>query len=70
MLKGDQIWDCFFTLALLNGGRRGNAALTGVKQRQGGKGAQRRLDFSLRIVLFPAALLSSTLINRGNHYAH
>ena len=40
-LKDYQIWDVFFVLAKLNEGKRSSATLTGMKQRQGGKDAQR-----------------------------
>ena len=40
-IKDYQIWDGFFALAKLNGGSRSSATLTGMKQRQGGKDAQR-----------------------------
>ena len=40
-IKDYQIWDVFFALAKLNGGRRSSATLTGMKQRQDGKDTQR-----------------------------
>ena len=40
-IKDYQIWDGFFALAKLNGGRRSSATLTGMKQRQDGKDTQR-----------------------------
>ena len=41
VLKSYQIWDGFFALAKLNGGSRSSATLTGGKQSQSGKDAQR-----------------------------
>ncbi len=40
-IKDYQIWDGFFALAKLNGGRRSSATLTGMKQRHGVKDTQR-----------------------------
>ena len=36
-----QIWDGFYAVAMLNGGRRSSATLTGMKQRHGVKDTQR-----------------------------
>ena len=49
-IKDYQIWDGFFALAKLNGGRRSSATLTGMKQRQRGKDARRRKDFRFDLV--------------------
>ena len=40
-LKMYQIWDGFCAVAMLNGGRRSSATLTGMKQRHGVKDTQR-----------------------------
>ena len=40
-LKMYQIWDGFYAVAKLNGGRRSSATLTGMKQHQDGKDTQR-----------------------------
>ena len=40
-LKMYQIWDGFYAVAKLNGGRRSSATLTGMKQRHGVKDTQR-----------------------------
>ena len=40
-LKMYQIWDGFYAVAMLNGGRRSSATLTGMKHSQDGKDARR-----------------------------
>ncbi len=40
-LKMYQIWDGFYAVAKLNGGRRSSATLTGMRQRHGVKDTQR-----------------------------
>ena len=50
VLKSYQIWDGFFVLAKLSGGRRSSATLTEAKRSQSGKDAQRCYDFKRRTV--------------------
>ena len=73
VLKSYQIWDGFFVLAKLNEGRRSNATLTGVKQRQSGKDDQRCYDFRRRTVLnflFPPIIKCRYKSNNFQLFGH